>query len=97
MSLQEGKDYYFTDRPTFERGIKAGKFLEHAEVHGNLYGTTYKAVEVVGQSGRCCILDIDVQGARLVRCRAVTCRLCFVFTTLCWDCMLASQMLSTGT
>ena len=46
--------------------MKAGKFLEHAEVHGNLYGTTYQAVEIVGQSGRCCVLDIDVQGARLV-------------------------------
>ncbi len=66
FNLQEGKDYYFTDRTKFERGIGAGQFLEHAEVHGNLYGTTYQAVENVGRSGRCCVLDIDVQGARLV-------------------------------
>lgn len=64
---KDGKDYYFTDRATFEKGVKDGKFLEHAEVHGNLYGTTYQAVEIVGQTGRCCVLDIDVQGARLVR------------------------------
>ena len=66
LCLQEGKDYYFTDRATFERGIEAGKFLEYAEVHGNLYGTTYQAIEIVGHSGRCCVLDIDVQGARKV-------------------------------
>ena len=64
--MQNGKEYHFTDHATFERGISEGKFLEYAHVHKNLYGTTYQAVEVVGRSGRCCVLDIDVQGARLV-------------------------------
>ena len=35
----EGKDYHFVDRPTFERLIQEGAFLEWAEVHKNLYGT----------------------------------------------------------
>lgn len=44
-----------------------GKFLEYAEVHGNLYGTSIAAVKRVLEGGRVCILDIDVQGARSVR------------------------------
>nr|KAJ0187093.1 hypothetical protein LSAT_V11C900466420 [Lactuca sativa] len=50
-----------------EEEIKAGKFLEFAAVHGNLYGTSVEAVEVVADAGKRCILDIDVQGARSVR------------------------------
>ncbi len=37
------------------------------QVHGNLYGTSFQAVTSVLESGRVCILDIDVQGARSVR------------------------------
>ena len=65
--LQHGSEYYFTKREDFERGIEAGEFLEFAHVHSNIYGTSIKAVTDVGDSGRCCILDIDVQGARKVR------------------------------
>lgn len=36
----EGKDYYFVTRPQFEQMIKAGKFLEYVQFHGNSYGTT---------------------------------------------------------
>lgn len=38
-----------------------GKFLEHAEVHGNVYGTSFAALDVVKNQGKICILDIDVQ------------------------------------
>lgn len=50
-----------------KEAIKAGLFLEYAEVHGNYYGTSIKAVNDVSEAGKCCVLDIDVQGARLVR------------------------------
>ena len=36
---QDGREYLFIDRAEFEKRIKAGDFLEWAEVHGNLYGT----------------------------------------------------------
>jgi len=36
-------------------------------VHGHLYGTSAAAVAAVAAAGKCCILDIDVQGARAVR------------------------------
>ena len=42
---QNGRDYWFTTREKFERGIEAGKFLEYAYVHDNIYGTSIKAVQ----------------------------------------------------
>ena len=64
---QNGVDYYFWDRETFEQGLKAGKFLEHAEYAGELYGTLRDEVEKVLKSGRHVVLDIEVEGARQVR------------------------------
>ncbi|GMN54763.1 hypothetical protein TIFTF001_023888 [Ficus carica] len=64
---QDGIHYHFTDKSVMEKEIKDGKFLEFASVHGNLYGTSVEAVEVVADDGKRCILDIDVQGARSVR------------------------------
>ncbi|KAJ4969651.1 hypothetical protein NE237_002750 [Protea cynaroides] len=64
---EDGVHYHFTERSMMETAIREGKFLEFASVHGNLYGTSIEAVEVVTEAGKRCILDIDVQGARLVR------------------------------
>ncbi|KAG8646752.1 hypothetical protein MANES_09G025300v8 [Manihot esculenta] len=64
---KDGVHYHFTERSVMEKDIKDGKFLEFASVHGNLYGTSIEAVEVVADEGKRCILDIDVQGARSVR------------------------------
>ncbi|NII56231.1 guanylate kinase [Luteibacter sp. SG786] len=62
-----GRHYFFVERPDFEREIADGIFLEHAEVHGNLYGTSRKVVEGTLASGRDVLLEIDWQGARQVR------------------------------
>ena len=51
----------------FEQAIRAGKFLEHAEYAGELYGTLKREVEKVQQSGQHVLLDIEVDGARQVR------------------------------
>jgi guanylate kinase len=67
IQLQNGVHYHFTDKETFEKEIAEGKFLEYAYVHDNIYGTSIKAVQDVAEAGKCCILDIDVQGARQVR------------------------------
>ncbi|KAF5802217.1 putative guanylate kinase [Helianthus annuus] len=64
---QNGVHYHFSKRNVMEEDIRNGKFLEHAAVHGNLYGTSIEAVDVVADAGKTCILDIDVQGARSVR------------------------------
>ena len=64
---QDGRDYHFIDRAEFERLIKAGEFIEHADVFGNLYGTRKSTVDAALAEGRDLILEIDWQGARQVR------------------------------
>jgi guanylate kinase len=64
---QDGREYWFWDRSRFEAAVKAGTFLEWAEVHGNLYGTPATEVEPYRQQGIGVMLDIDVQGATQVR------------------------------
>lgn len=63
----DGKDYFFVSKESFEEDIKAGNFLEYAEVHGNYYGTSLKPVREALDEGKLVIFDIDVQGHRLVR------------------------------
>ena len=60
-------DYFFVSKESFEEDIRAGNFLEYAEVHGNYYGTSLKPVRVALEEGKLVIFDIDVQGHRLVR------------------------------
>lgn len=64
---QEGVDYFFIDKDTFADMRQQDLFLEWAEVHGNLYGTSSRAVADATEQGLDLILDIDVQGARQVR------------------------------
>jgi guanylate kinase len=64
---QEGRDYYFITRDRFLTMREQGAFLEWAEVHGNFYGTSKKAVAEQLALGTDLILDIDVQGARQAR------------------------------
>jgi len=66
---EDGRDYYFVSRREFEsiRDRQPSGFLEWAEVHGNLYGTSRAAVEQRLGAGRDVVLDIDVQGAAQIR------------------------------
>jgi len=64
---ENGKDYFFVTKESFEEDIKAGNFLEYAQVHGNYYGTSLKPVRTALEEGKLVIFDIDVQGHRLVR------------------------------
>jgi len=64
---ENGVDYFFVTKENFEEDIKAGNFLEYAEVHGNYYGTSLKPVREALTEGKLVIFDIDVQGHRLVR------------------------------
>ena len=66
-SEENGREYCFTSREEFERMIAEGKFLEHAEVFGNLYGTARSSLDESRAAGHDLILDIDVQGAAQVR------------------------------
>jgi guanylate kinase len=65
----DGRDYHFVDRAAFERMIRAGEFLEHANVFDNLYGTGRAGVEQALAAGRDLLLEIDWQGAQQIRAR----------------------------
>ncbi len=64
---RSGVEYHFVSREAFEDLVRRGEFLEWAEVHGNLYGTSKRAVDEILDTGHDVLLDIDVQGARIVR------------------------------
>lgn len=64
-----GKEYHFVSREEFEQLIDQGAFLEWAEVHGNLYGTSRAEIER-RQGDRGIVFDIDHQGARQIKCAA---------------------------
>lgn len=73
-----GKHYHFKTRPEFLEGIQAGRFLEWAEVHGEYYGTDGEQIEQWLSAGLDVLLDIDFQGARLVRCAYPSVRTIFI-------------------
>ena len=62
-----GVDYHFVDEAQFEQLIEAGAFLEHARYTGNLYGTSFDAVVSSLEEGIDVLLEIEVQGAKLIR------------------------------
>lgn len=62
-----GEDYIFLSREEFERWIEEGRFLEWAEYSGNLYGTPAERVDELLDSGKSVILEIELQGARMVK------------------------------
>lgn len=63
----DGVDYHFVSRGQFETMRDQGVFLEWAEVHGNLYGTSRPAVLAQLATGLDVILDIDIQGTAILR------------------------------
>jgi guanylate kinase len=63
----DGEDYFFLRPKEFERRVRAGEFVEHAEYGGERYGTLKSQVSAVLDAGRHPVLDIEIQGARAVK------------------------------
>ena len=63
----DGVNYHFVSREQFIERVEQADFLEHAEVFGNLYGTSQSTVENTLAAGFDLILEIDWQGAQQVR------------------------------
>ncbi|MBI5847100.1 MAG: guanylate kinase [Nitrospirae bacterium] len=61
------EDYSFVGEKKFRSMIQKGEFVEWAEVHGNLYGTSRKRLEKIINEGFDVILDIDTQGAKQIK------------------------------
>ena len=63
----DGQDYRFISGADFEAKIRAGEFLEHAQVHGDFYGTLREPVIANLQKGVDVLIDIDTAGAATIR------------------------------
>ena len=65
----DGHDFYFVAEATFRQMVERDEFAEWARVHGNLYGTSARALDEALERGEDILLDIDTQGARQLRTR----------------------------
>jgi guanylate kinase len=63
----DGVQYHFVGRAGFEEAVRAGRFLEWAEVHGELYGTSRAEYDRAVAEEVDLLLDLDVQGAAQLR------------------------------
>jgi guanylate kinase len=66
-SEQDGREYFFVSRETFETMLNEDEFLEHADVFGNYYGTARRFLREAKEKGHDLLLDIDVQGAEQIK------------------------------
>ena len=64
---QHGREYWFVDEPAFRAMIGRDEFFEWAQVHGNLYGTSRRAIEARLMRGEDVVLEIDWQGALQIK------------------------------
>tara|TARA_Y100000589_G_scaffold22251_1_gene18487 strand:- start:248 stop:799 length:552 start_codon:yes stop_codon:yes gene_type:complete len=64
---EDGKDYYFFSKKTFQQMIDDEKFLEWAEFAGNFYGTPLDSIKEKIKDGLKVILEIEVDGACQVK------------------------------
>ncbi len=76
---KEGKDYFFVDRGTFERMIREGAFLEWAEVHGHLYGSSIENLRSRPER-ESLLFEVDWKGATQIRGSIPEAVLVFVMT-----------------
>ena len=64
---EDGREYLFRSRDTFETMVETGEMLEHAEVFGNFYGSPKAPVQAAMDAGRDTVFDIDWQGGQQIR------------------------------
>ncbi|KAJ7313711.1 hypothetical protein JRQ81_005343 [Phrynocephalus forsythii] len=64
---RSGQSYLFVTRSEMESDIKAGRYLEHGEYEGNLYGTKIDSIHEVVEAGKMCILDVNPQAVKVLR------------------------------
>jgi guanylate kinase len=64
---EDGVDYHFLTREEFDRRVREGDFVEHADYAGRSYGTLRSELEQRVRAGTPIVLEIEVQGARQVR------------------------------
>lgn len=73
-----GYKYIFTTKAKFEENIAASNYLEHVSYNGEYYGTNRRVVEEILASGRLCIVEIEMKGARKIKQCGFDCNFLFV-------------------
>lgn len=63
----DGQDYRFLSDADFRERVAKGDFVEHAQVHGDHYGTLRQPIVTNLETGRDVLIDIDTQGAAVIR------------------------------
>ena len=76
---KNGKDYFFTSKNNFKKLIKNKKFLEHAKVFDNYYGSSKDFVIDKLKTGKNVVFDIDWQGTRQIRNKKLNYKLLSIF------------------
>ncbi|KAI2583308.1 membrane palmitoylated protein 2 [Homo sapiens] len=66
-SEREGQGYSFVSRGEMEADVRAGRYLEHGEYEGNLYGTRIDSIRGVVAAGKVCVLDVNPQAVKVLR------------------------------
>lgn len=74
---EDGVHYHFVREAAFRELVAEGRFLEHAEYGGNVYGTSWAAIEAPRATGHDVVLEIEVQGAAQVKQRIA--EACLIF------------------
>ena len=75
---EDGVNYYFLRKEQFLEMIGQGAFLEHAEYVGNYYGTPAGPVDECLNKGMDVVLEIEVQGALIVKQKRPEAKLVFI-------------------
>lgn len=78
---ENGKHYHFVTKTTIEGMISRNEFLESCNVHGNIYGTSKAALADVTAQGKVGIIEMDVQGAQLLKTRQGPLNFHYMFVT----------------
>lgn len=75
---EDGIHYNFVTKGEMDTMVKQDQFIEYANVHTAMYGTSKAAVDKVRSSGKICILDIDIQGVQNVKMSNLDCKYIFI-------------------
>lgn len=73
-----GFHYHFVTEAAMTLGISRGKFIEHAKVHNNLYGTSKETVETILRANKIPILDVDVEGVKQIKALSFVAKYVFI-------------------
>jgi len=77
----DGIHYHFVSEAKFEAMLQDKAFVEHANIHGCLYGTSRTSIENASSNGRICVLEIDVKGAKAIKASGAHAKYMFITTS----------------